>query len=258
MLIWRAWLERRSYARIPGTADDEAVDQREQFESDRGILVLAMALVERLCQPGAKPYFQSAWFFLSAVVFFCLLSLFGSYLTTFVSPSNGNTALWSSSSCGIWDVSDKLGNPSAIRRSSLDLRKEIRAGEYVERCYGKEDAFSSMRCSSFYTPSIKVQRSNPVTCGAFDDSIRMDGQTSVEFDTDLVDSADIGVNSWHPYKFRRKTCCMPLKQNGFIENDVENGTDTYYYYYSLQRGSEYTYVMRGDPSDSGAGGYEVK
>jgi hypothetical protein len=263
VLLWDALSAPRGYSRLPSTNPDTGgavvpQDPKRTFELDLGVLVMATRLIKQLRQPGRKLYSQSAWFFSFAIVFFVFSSGFGGYLTTLVNPSDGSTALWSSDFCGIWDVADTLDNTSAIRRTSLDLQKEIRAGEYAESCYGRSDAFTSMRCGSFYSPRIKMHRSDPITCDAFDESIRMDGQTSVEFDTGPVSSGDIGVDSWHPYKFRRKTCCMPLKQDGFIRNESVNGVDTYYYYYASQKGTNYTYSTQGDPFQSGVGGYEVK
>jgi hypothetical protein len=255
----------------PDNARSDDTNPRDVFEkihSKRGMSwKLFEVWIKYACQPGEKPYifygFQSAVFIFLAFACFVLLTIASILISKSVVAKDGkHTALWSSSNCGIWDFSDSLGDPYAIEHSLIDLNKEARAGEYVKRCYGSRDAFYSMRCSSFYRPAINVEKKSHAAC-AFDQSVCMEGQTSVSFDTGLVSSEDIGVNIGRPFKFRRRTSCSPLKQDGFITRAEKHGVPVFYYNYGEYRDyygrySNYTYATEGDPFHSAASGYEVK
>jgi hypothetical protein len=165
-------------------------------------------------------------------------------------------ALWSSERCGRWKFDSRDAPQGADARAAFsDRQKEDRAGQYAINCYEGSNMLPSERCSFFYRPNITYTVSYNWTC-PFEKSICADAQ-AIQFDTGLQDSSVIGVNTKHPYKFRRSSSCAALSPDyPYVKNKTEGNSTTYFYYYGQKVDnfrnktyiiSEYTHRTVGNP-----------
>jgi hypothetical protein len=173
-----------------------------------------------------------------------------------------NAARWSSESgyCGVWRLNTtKSGKSKAVLNDIMYMReKEARAGEYARNCYGHATTLQSMHCDFFYRQKIKYDAA-PVWDCSFAEEVCFPYQQSIVFDTGSVDINDIGVNSKHPYKFRRRTNCSALSvEDQYVHPETKNGATTYYYKYGTKGGDNYTYKTTGNPHDWHAPNYLVR
>ena len=171
-------------------------------------------------------------------------------------------AILKSKKCGLWVFDRKRGGDEAATRAGIhDLDKETRAGEYAKNCYGIPDMFDAIQCNFLYRSKLSFSPPLYTTDCPFQNEICGQNQT-VTFTTDTVDANDLGINSQHSPKFRRRTSCTPLSMEyPFIQNQTINGTTTYYYYYGEKPlhnpPLNYTYTTSGDPFDRPAPAYDV-
>lgn len=222
------------------------------------------------CQPGNKPYFTGWGLLISVFIFFLVWNATGVAVSAFLGPlvaiaKADTSALWWSEQCGVWKYdSDANGEPATYRNNIMNREKEARAGDYAQACYLSSGLLSSMRCQSFYQK--KISFSNKTTgCHFPDPDICTKGKYSISFDTGVVDSSAIGINSGSTYKFRRQTTCAPLVQDGFVRKSPDdNDMESYSYYYGMKYNkdrsrpiSNHTYNTWGDPFYVGAGGYDI-
>ncbi|RFU26795.1 hypothetical protein B7463_g9542, partial [Scytalidium lignicola] len=170
-------------------------------------------------------------------------------------------AILDSRKCGLWAYNSSLGGPEAASRAGLhDLQKETRAGEYAQNCYGTPDMFDAMQCNFLYRKRLSF--SSPVYTTDCPFKSEICGQNQTVTFTAEVDASDLGINSRHSPKFRRRTSCTPLSMDyPFIQNKTHNGTTTYYYYYGAKPKHkaplEYTFSTTGDPFESFVPAYEL-
>jgi hypothetical protein len=89
------------------------------------------------------------------------------------------------------------------------------------------------------------------------------GQLAVIFDTGLVDASSVGINDRNTYKFRRRTTCFPLNTGfSYVTKKIENGTETFSYYYGKKVDAnittDYTLRTSGNAFDWLTPGYRVE
>lgn len=185
------------------------------------------------------------------------------YLGIRVASIKANAPVISDSrKCGLWVFDRKRGGDEAATRAGIhDLDKETRAGEYAQNCYGTPDMFEAIQCNYLYRSRLSFSHAEYTTDCPFQNEICGQNQT-VAFITDTIDANELGINSKHSPKFRRRTQCTPLSMEyPFIQNRTENGITTYYYYYGEKPLHDpplnYTYTTSGDPFDRLAPDYDV-
>jgi hypothetical protein len=196
-------------------------------------------------------------FFLSlAMVGFIILGVYVARI-----KANG-PAILHSEKCGLWVFDRHSGGDEAASRAGIrDLKKETRAGEYAQNCYGTPDMFDAIQCNFLYRSRLSFSPAQYTTDCPFQNEICSQNQT-VTFETDTIDASELGINSPHSPKFHRRTSCTPLSMEyPFIQNQTHNGTTTYYYYYGEKPLHDpplnYTYTTTGDPYDRLAPAYDV-
>jgi hypothetical protein len=171
-------------------------------------------------------------------------------------------AILASEKCGLWVFDRQRGGDEAATRAGInDLAKETRAGSYAQNCYGTPDPFDAIQCNFLYRNKLSFSTAQYTTDCPFQTEICGQNQT-VTFITDTVDASELGINSQHSPKFRRRTSCTPLSMDyPFIQNKTINGTTTYYYYYGEKPlhnpPVNYTYITTGDPFDRLAPAYDL-
>jgi hypothetical protein len=205
-----------------------------------------------------------------------LTMVFGAWIARVVAGyfsseiASDRAALWSSKYCGIWEFdSENAGDEAAARADVYDREKEARSSEYAQSCYENSTMLHSMSCEFFYQQRIPYIRNltDPFQC-PFNQSICIPGVPSVTFDTGLVDSSMIGINSESTYKFRRSTKCAPLSSEyPYVQNKTTGGSTTYYYHYGKmvdvyetppETIRNYTYLTTGNPFDQLAPVYNLR
>jgi hypothetical protein len=264
--------QKTSYSLLTEQDEEQAQRPASLFRDECSKRKLFSSMIKYIyrCQPGEKPYYFGLGFVLWAFVFFCFWNVLAVGVSAFLGPlvafaQADTSALWGSDQCGIWEYnSEANGGPATHRNDVLNRAKEARAGDYAQACYLSSGLSSSMRCKSFYRKEIEF--SNQTTdCPFPDPEVCMKGKYSISFDTGIVDSGVIGINSKNTYKFRRRTICAPLVQEPFVRKVVEDGTEEYFYEYGKKYSkgrphavtSNYTYNTWGDPYYVPAGGYDV-
>ena len=171
-------------------------------------------------------------------------------------------ALLAAEKCGLWVFDRERGGDEAATRAGInDLDKETRAGAYAANCYGESDPFEAIQCNYLYQSRISFSPPQYTTDCPFENEICGQNQT-VTFTTDTVDASELGINSQTSPKFRRRTSCVPLSMEyPYIQNQTQNGTTSYYYYYGEKPlhnpPLKYTYTTTGDPFDRLAPAYDV-
>jgi len=171
-------------------------------------------------------------------------------------------AIMASQKCGLWVYDRKSGGSEAASRAGInDLAKETRAGAYAQNCYGTPNLFDAIQCNFLYRGRLPFSTARYTTDCPFQNEICAQNQT-VTFATDTIDASELGINSQHSPKFRRRTSCTPLSMEyPFIQNKTENGATIYYYYYGSKPlhnpPVNYTYKTTGDPFDRLAPEYDV-
>jgi hypothetical protein len=170
---------------------------------------------------------------------------------------------WSSESgyCGVWRLnSTKAGEGAAALNDILYMReKEARAGEYARNCYGDANALQSLRCDFFYNQKIKYEAAPSWDCSFAEEVCLPRQRSTITFDTGYVDINQIGINSKHPYKFRRRTNCSALSvEDQFVRPETKDGATTYYYEYGTKGSSNFTYKTTGNPHEWHAPNYLVR
>jgi hypothetical protein len=265
---------RGSYETLP--SDDPHEEEESPatiFQREGSKRKMFLATVRHLSQPGKKPYFTGIGFLIWAFVFFLLWSASGAAVSAYVQPWVGidqtdTSALWLSTQCGVFQYDYRANGPSAsLRNDVFNRAKEARAGDYAQACYSSSGLLTSMRCKSFHQQKIPFSNSTP-SCPFPDEDICLKGTRglgTIRFDTGIVDSSALGINSKSTYKFRREMTCAPLTQEGFVRKVVENGVERYFYEYGQLYDDDnppkpafnYTYDTYGDPFYAPAGGYDV-
>jgi hypothetical protein len=177
-----------------------------------------------------------------------------------IKSSNG-PALLGSKECGLWTFDRKLGGEAATRAGIRDLKKETRAAEYAQNCYGIPDMFDAIQCNFLYRSRLPSRPVSYSTECPFQGEICGKNQI-VTFTTETLDASELGINSYPSPKFRRTTSCTPLSMEyPFIQNQTNNGTTTYYYYYGTKPGHDpqvnYTFKTSGNPFGRLVPAYDV-
>ncbi|PGH20786.1 hypothetical protein AJ80_03413 [Polytolypa hystricis UAMH7299] len=162
-------------------------------------------------------------------------------------PSD-QAALSSSTHCGIWQFDEDAGDEAAYLDDLHNHWKESRASQYARNCYSSLELPNSMDCSSFYNGSISFTTRRDERCPFKSPELCLDGlYSAVSFDTGLVDSNIIGINSPTTYRFRRRSICSPLNvSEPYIQTDSKNNSTTYRYYYGSKGSNNSTFETTGD------------
>ena len=175
--------------------------------------------------------------------------------------ASNKSALSSSTHCGIWQFDDNAGEEAAYRDDLYNYGKEARASQYARNCYNSPDPTDTLSCAFFYNQSIAFTTKSRQRCPFTADLCHGGLYSAVTFDTGLVDSSVIGINSQVTHKFRRKTSCSPLNMNeSYVRGEfsADLNTTVYKYYYGPKENIDYTFKTTGDPFEWLVPVYSVK
>jgi hypothetical protein len=158
------------------------------------------------------------------VVLFAAAGLLASRLTTL-----GNEVLVRSPNCGQW-TSDFIANSSDPGRALYDYATHMTenadlSAQYFRDCLSGSQSSaeieSSTECNVFKSSSISYNTTNNVPCPFSDEMCLGPINSSVKFDTGLLDSTNhFGINADKKYRvqLRKTMTCSPITTQGFVQN----------------------------------------
>ena len=164
--------------------------------------------------------------------------------------ASDRTGLSSSTVCGIWQFDVNASDEAAYLDDIYNRRKEERASGYAQNCYNSEDSTGTLSCGVFYTQSIPFETKTQQACPFPSSELCAKGPYSaISFDTGLIDSSVIGINSPSTHKFRRQATCSPLNiSESYISSHAQDGDDTRLYYnYGPTDDAAFTFNTSGHP-----------
>ena len=200
---------------------------------------------------------QSLGLLLSIVlfIFFVAQATFGILSARIASDKIG---ISSSSHCGVWQFDENAGPEASDVADLSNYEKEYRASQYARTCYDKSQ-LSPSSCELFYNRSISFSTKTHQPCPFASSHMCLDGlYSAVTFDTGMVDSSIIGVNSPDPYKFRRTSNCAPLNMSDPYIQKTSQVNETYRYNYGSKGNVNFTLQTSGHPFDWQVPVYKVK
>ena len=160
------------------------------------------------------------------------------------------TGLSASTACGIWQFDINASDEAAYLDDIYNRQKEERASRYAQNCYNGEDSTDTLSCRLFYTHSIPFETKTQQACPFPSAELCAKGPYSaISFDTGLIDSSVIGINSPSLHKFRRQTTCSPLNiSESYISRPSQDSNNTVFYYnYGPTDGANFTFKTSGHP-----------
>ena len=164
--------------------------------------------------------------------------------------ASDRTGLSASTACGIWQFNVSAGDEAAYLDDIYNRQKEERASRYAQNCYNGEDSTDTLSCRLYYTQSIPFETKTQQACPFPSAELCARGPYSaISFDTGLIDSNVIGINSPITHKFRRQTTCSPLNiSESYISRHPQDSDDTMLYYnYGPTDDADFTFNTSGHP-----------
>lgn len=187
-------------------------------------------------QPGENPAHEraskigkaiTAAFAIALAIFFCGAAAIG---VVSARIANDSVALFTSPDCGDWRPAGRF-NLSTLNSPEYD--REERSAVYKDTCYGPGAKVEN--CNLFITQSLDYEKSDAGCPFDGDASHFGRSDTSIHFDTGLIDISKLGFNA--PAKqrleFRRNMTCAPLLMDDrFIRiGHLPGGKTQWEYYY---------------------------
>jgi hypothetical protein len=157
-------------------------------------------------------------------VLFAAAGLLSSRLTTL-----GNEVLVRSSNCGQWST-DILANSSDSERAMFDYGTHLTVNaelsdQYIGDCLSGSQSDtqiqSSTECNVFKTLKLPYTTIRNVTCPFAEEMCLGPSNSSVTFDTELLDSSShLGINAVkkNRVQLRKAMTCSPITTKGFVQN----------------------------------------
>ncbi|KAF2684654.1 hypothetical protein K458DRAFT_431541 [Lentithecium fluviatile CBS 122367] len=262
---WQATINRSDQPKAFATESDALLPRpRDRYQHLAKVLKEKHGvrdLLEELRKNKTLSVEERIWLFLFAllVALVWLSMLFGGY--SFAKMKLDGLARLSSDRCGLWVFDGEMRSGAGTRARLWDLEKEERAARFAADCYGKRSKSPASPCNQLYRPNLPLSQAKYSNDCPFGNQICRYNQ-SVTFETGVIDSSNLGINSPKTPKFRHSTTCTPLSMEyPYIQNTTINGTTTYYYYYGEKPGadipSNYTYRTVGNPWERLAPAYDV-
>jgi hypothetical protein len=197
--------------------------------------------VTKLCRRAIINAREDTLKFSLALLFaICLLGIFVMQQTQAILSANivtGSDVLSTHPNCDSWRLNytaytangSYSGFPSWVHFSNLQA-KELRARNYVEKCYGVRDEIEA--CDMFSTPTVHYEMNLSAACPFADGMCLLGPSSAVAMDTGYQPLSTLGFNLPISDSFRRRTVCTPLTTDNYIHIGHSNESpDSFFWAY---------------------------
>ena len=111
-------------------------------------------------------------------------------------------------SCGLWRLTT-----NSLNSVTIDSDLMITTENFLNDCY--TDNLSGQDCGVFDDNNLYYSNRTNVDCPFHGDVCLGGKDFTIDFDTGLIDSGLLGINSYRRPLFRRKAVCAPLVYDGW-------------------------------------------